>query len=154
MLIQPLPRVEPASATDLPALVALLGELFSIEKDFTPDPRKQELGLRALLNMRDTAAVFVARGPMGEVVGMVSAQLVISTSEGAPSAWVEDLVVRADYRRSGIGKELARQVLEWARGRGATRAQLVYDLDNDSAIGFYDRAGWACTHLGVRRQVL
>ncbi|HSI35522.1 MAG: N-acetyltransferase family protein [Phycisphaerae bacterium] len=154
MLTQPTTRVEPASATDLPALVSLIGELFAIEKDFNPDPRRQECGLRALLNMRETAAIYVARGPTGDVVGMVTAQLVISTSEGAPSAWVEDLVVRAEYRRTGVARELTRQILDWARSRGATRAQLVYDLDNDAAIRFYEHTGWSRTHLGVRRQVL
>jgi GNAT superfamily N-acetyltransferase len=82
---------------------------------------------------------------------MVSAQLVISTAEGAPSAWVEDMVVRADCRGEGLGRALLEALLAWAADQGATRAQLLVDLDNAPALGYYQHLGWQATKLAARR---
>lgn len=140
----------PAGAADIPELIDLLGGLFSIEQDFSPDPEKQRRGLVALL-ASPAGHVAIARGPDARAVGMATAQLVISTAEGAPSAWVEDVVVREDWRGQGLGRALLDAVLDWARAQGAVRAQLLADLDNAPALAFYDRVGWQPTRLGARR---
>jgi GNAT superfamily N-acetyltransferase len=90
----------------------------------------------------------------GTVVGMSSAQLVFSTAEGAWSAWVEDVVVVEAWRGRGLARTLPWYVLDWAARRGATRAQLLVDLDNSLALGFYQRLGWRETRLAARRLVL
>ena len=86
-----------ANETDIADLVQLLSLLFNIEKDFNPDTSKQQTGLELLLKNSTTATIQVAKNDTGKVIGMVSAQLVISTAEGAPSAWVEDMVIDATY---------------------------------------------------------
>ena len=58
----------------------------------------------------------------GEVVGMVTAQLVVSTAEGGPAALVEDMVVDAAERGRGVGRALLEAVEAWAAARGATAA--------------------------------
>lgn len=142
-----------ARETDIPELVDLLGVLFAIEQDFTPAPDKQRRGLAALL-ASPTGHVAIARDANACAVGMATAQLVISTAEGAPSAWVEDVVVREDWRGQGLGRALLDAVLAWARGQGAVRAQLLADLDNAPALAFYDRLDWRPTRLGARRLML
>jgi len=144
-------RIEAAEATDVPALTQLLADLFGIEQDFAPDMSRQQRGLAMLLQDVERAHVAVARDELGRVIGMVTAQLVISTAEGAPSAWIEDMVVAAEFRRQGIGRALLQAVLDWAVQRGATRAQLLVDLDNLPALDYYDRLGWQATRLGARR---
>lgn len=146
--------IEPAGEADVPAMSALLDDLFSIEQDFQPNGEKQMRAMRLLLSMPDRACLLVARDAQGKVAGMVSAQLVISTSEGAPSAWVEDMVVREDCRGAGVGRALLESLLQWAAGRGATRAQLLVDLDNDPALGYYRHLGWQTTRLAARRMLL
>jgi GNAT superfamily N-acetyltransferase len=146
-----LTEITPARATDIPGMLALLAELFSIEKDFRPDPVLQRRGLELLLVRPDSAHAVVARSYTGAVLGMATAQLVISTAEGGPSAWIEDVVVAAGYRGKGIGRGLLGAVLGWAKDRGATRAQLLADSDNVVALAFYDRLGWRPTRLGARR---
>lgn len=141
-----------ASEADIPELIDLLGVLFSIEQDFTPDPDKQRQGLAALL-ASPMGHVAIARDPAGRAVGMATAQLVISTAEGAPSAWVEDVVVREDWRAHGIGRALLDAVVAWADSRGAVRAQLLADLDNAPALAFYARVGWQPTRLGAWRKL-
>ncbi|MGH8670689.1 MAG: GNAT family N-acetyltransferase [Burkholderiales bacterium] len=139
-------RIAEAVPPDVPALVALLRELFT--QDFSPDGARQERGLELLLRMPERARV--ARNEAGCAVGMVSAQLVVST--GTPSAWIKDRVVSSSYRRSGVGKSLLSQALAWAMGNGATRAQLLVDLDNVGAMEFYQHIGWKRT--GAMRLML
>ena len=143
----------PATATDVLQLVALLDELFRIEQDFHPDPDKQRRGLEMLIADPERGVMMVAR-IAGNIVGMVSAQLVMSTAEGAYSAWVEDMVIAPEWRAHGIGKRLLQSALDWARSRGATRAQLLVDLDNAPALGYYEHLGWQATRLGARRLLL
>jgi len=145
--------ITPASEADIPELIGLLAVLFAIEQDFSPDPDKQRRGLAALL-ASPTGHIAIARDTASRAVGMATAQLVISTAEGAPSAWIEDVVVREDFRGKGLGRALLDAVLDWARSRGAVRAQLLADLDNAPALAFYDRIGWQPTRLGARRRML
>ncbi len=144
-------RIRSASTSDLPVLVRLLGDLFSIEADFRPDPERQRFGLALMLADRGSRAVLVAeRG--GEVVGMVTGQLVVSTAEGAPSALVEDMVVLASERGRGAGRALLTAIEAWAAERGATRLQLLADRENVAALAFYGRMGWRGTQLVCLRR--
>ncbi len=144
--------VRDARDSDLDRMVELLGVLFSIEADFHPDPARQRRGLGLLLRERERAAVLVAERD-GRVVGMVTAQLVISTAEGAPSAWLEDLVVDAAERRGGVGRALVAALEARVRAMGATRLQLLADGENAPALAFYARGGWAATRLVCLRRV-
>ncbi|ARU31428.1 hypothetical protein CAP31_06870 [Sulfuriferula sp. AH1] len=143
--------IQAARHEDIPALITLLDALFTIEQDFTPDHAAQHQGLELLLQQPGMAYIAVARHTDGAVIGMASAQLVVSTAEGAYSAWIEDVVVDANYRQHGIGSALLASVLDWAASKGATRAQLLADMDNIPALDFYQRAGWKKTRLVAHR---
>jgi GNAT superfamily N-acetyltransferase len=146
--------LEPAVVDDVPQLVGLLGLLFSIESDFSPDARRQREGLLRLIDDRERALVLVARGQDGRAVGMASVQLVVSTAEGGWSAWIEDVIVAPTHRRAGTGRRLLEHALQWAQDRGATRAQLLADLENLPALAFYETLGWQALKVGVRRIAL
>lgn len=143
-----------ATPADIPDLVTLLHRLFAIEQDFQADPEKQIQGLTRLMASPAMAHIAVARDGDGRVVAMVSAQLVISTAEGAPSAWIEDMVVAPEWQGRGVGRRVLAAVLAWAKDQGATRAQLLADLDNAPALAYYDHLGWQATRLGARRLML
>lgn len=140
-----------AEEKDVAVMVSLLRDLFSIEADFTPDLEKQVAGLNMLISQPSHGVIKVAINNDGTLVGMVSAQLVISTAQGAYSAWVEDMVVDAGFRQQGVGKQLLSAVLDWAREKGATRAQLLVDIENPSALGYYRHLGWEATQLNARK---
>lgn len=142
------PTIRPARISDLPALVDLLCQLFTIETDFVVNPARHARGLRLLLRhaQRGTAAVLVAQ--VGdEVVGMATVQTVISTAEGARSGWIEDVVVRDGWRRSGIGGLLMDEIRSWARRAGVTRLQLLADQRNHPALDFYQHRGFGRSHM-------
>ena len=139
--------LEAATLADIPALIELLGVLFSIEQDFHPDPEKQRRGLELLLARAENATIVVARHKNDGIIGMASAQLVISTASGAPSAWVEDVVIARAYRDRGLGRALLAKLRTWATAKGARRLQLLADADNTPALDFYRHLGWQSTRL-------
>lgn len=143
-----------ATESDIADLAALLATLFSIEADFNADFNSQKIGLSLLIKNIETATIQVARNSAGKVIGMVTAQLVISTAQGAASAWIEDMVVDTGYRENGIGKQLLQNALSWAKNKGATRAQLLVDNENIAAIGYYQHLNWQATQLQARRVFL
>jgi GNAT superfamily N-acetyltransferase len=131
-----------ASAADIPALVALLGELFSIERDFVPDAIKQERGLRLILDNPASGRVFVVRRD-GLVVGMASLLFTVSTAEGGRAAVLEDVIVAAPYRRLKVGRRLVDHVRQWAGAQGIVRLTLLADRDNGAALCFYESEGFS-----------
>jgi GNAT superfamily N-acetyltransferase len=147
-------EIDTANAADIDALVKLLNILFSIEQDFSPDETAQRKGLKLLIEQPAQGQIFVARHPEAGVVGMVSAQLVISTAMGAPSAWIEDMVVFDQFRGMGLGKALLDKAQDWAAAKGAKRLQLVADADNRAALEFYSHLDWQPTRLFAWKKVL
>ena len=140
------PRIRAAGEADLDAMLQLIASLFALEPDFAFDPGKVRRGLHLLLARVEAAALWVAEQD-GQVVGLCSAQIVISTAEGGPVAWVEDVVVSPVLRGQGIGRLLLDAVATWAMRRGLTRLQLLADHENEAALGFYRHQGWQATRM-------
>jgi len=137
---------------DIPDLIQLLKELFSVEKDFKFDPEKQKNGLELLIKKPATVAHVLVVEDKGQCIGLVTVQFVISTDEGAKSALIEDMVIRKDYRHRGIGSRLLDTMISWCRIRGIVRIQLLADKNNLLALRFYKKRGWQSTQLvGYRK---
>lgn len=135
-----------ADHDDIPSLISLLGVLFSIEADFTIDEAKQRSGLEMMLGNPENRCVMVAE-VNGKVVGICTAQLLVSTAEGGLSALIEDLVVDNGFRGRGIGKGLLLSVESWAVEKGARRLELRADRSNTAALAFYEKMNWQHTSL-------
>lgn len=135
-----------AKIEDLPVLLELVEMLFAIESDFEFDSEKVERGLRLFLLHRDAREIFVAENE-AQILGMASVQLLISTAEGAPSGWIEDVILQPQSRGQGVGSQLLGAIENWCQARGATRLQLVYDGENSPALSFYQKFGFAPTKL-------
>jgi ribosomal-protein-alanine N-acetyltransferase len=71
----------------------------------------------------------------------------VSVSDG--EAWVQNLAVRADRQRQGIGATLLEALLVEADRRGARAVLLEVAVDNQAAQRLYDRYGFEA--VGVRR---
>lgn len=145
-------RIRHACPEDLDHLIGLLTVLFAIEADFRPEPHRQRRGLELLL--ADERACLLAAEAGGEVIGMASGQVTISTAEGGPALLVEDVVVRPEWQGRGIGRQLLAALAEWAAARNITRLQLLADRDNAPALAFYAKEGWQATQLICLRRFL
>lgn len=143
-------RAKPA---DISGMVRLLRILFSIETDFLFDEGKQQRGLEMMLSDCTNRCIMVAELNQ-QIVGMCTAQILVSTAEGGIAALIEDLVVEDACRGEGIGKELLLSIEGWAIARGVRRLQLLADQNNTRALEFYRKMEWKVTELICLRKVL
>lgn len=142
-----------ATEDDVTALVEMLGQLFTLETDFEPNPDMQSAGLELMLQDPDIRPVWVAERD-GHIVGMCSLQILVSTAMGTRVGLVEDVFVSYEYRGQGIGTAILKEVETWGRQQGLTRLQLLCEADNTPAIGFYEHTGWQRTHLVAFRKLM
>jgi GNAT superfamily N-acetyltransferase len=82
-----------------------------------------------------------------EIVGMCSAQLLVSTAVGGLKAVIEDMVIAENYRGQRIGHRLLAAVEGWAINQGVKRMDLLADRRNTPALSFYEKANWRGTEL-------
>lgn len=142
-----------ATEADLPAMADLLYELFTLESDFKPEREKQIAGLKLILDTPQIGQLFVLRVD-DKVAGMANALITVSTAQGTRVLLLEDVIVSAKFRATGLGKQLVDHVCAWAQSEGMTRVTLLADKDNAKALAFYDRLGFEKSAMVVRRKGL
>jgi len=146
--------IRQARTDDIPGMCELLTELFSIEADFGPDPRKQALGLGCMIGDPSGGTLLLVAESGGIVVGMATLQTLISTAEGGRVGLVEDVVVAREFRGKGIGSLLLERVADWAQEQKLKRIQLLADKENHPALAFYAGRAWKNTSLICLRKMI
>ena len=69
---------------------------------------------------------------------------------GGERAQIEAVRVRSDRRGSGLGEAVLRWAIEVARDRGCVLVQLTTNAGRPDARRFYERLGFAASHVGVK----
>ncbi len=132
--------IRPALRDDVPAILGLIRELAEYEK-LTHLLAASEADIdRELFGERPAAEALVARTG-GNTVAFALYFHNMSTFLGRRGLWLEDLYVRPDYRRAGIGEELLRSVARIAAERGCGRFEWTVLDWNQPAIDFYRKLG-------------
>lgn len=141
-----------AEMNDVPVLAKMLGELFSMDHEFSADPAKQEKGLREIIGNENNGRVFVlVQGD--EVLGMVSILFSISTALGGRVAVLEDMFIRSDHRWAGNGSLLLKAAISWCASNGILRLTLLTDHNNTPAAAFYKKHGFTKSAMIPLRMV-
>lgn len=135
-----------ATLAELDELVGLLNVLFTQDIEFEPDYAKQKGGVEQIINNPEIGEILVMKAG-GKVIGMVSLLYSISTALGGKVAILEDMVVDANFRRNGLGTELLNEAIAFAQKRGCLRLTLLTDFDNETAIKFYQNAGFSLSKM-------
>lgn len=79
----------------------------------------------------------------GEIVGVFTLLVMDNLGHlGAPSGVVEDVVVREDWRRRGIGREMMGFAMEYCKSRGCYKLALSSNLRREEAHRFYESLGF------------
>ena len=128
--------IRPASPSDAPLILALLGELAAYEK--APEFHLNETDI-----LRDMfgAACSCELSFLGEdPVGVATWYWTYKSFRAARGLFVEDLYVREAFRGRGAGKALLTQLAARAQAQGGFLEWQVLDW-NSRAIGFYEMLG-------------
>ena len=96
-----------------------------------------------LANDHHYIAALATDPAQGEVLGYAGLAV------APPEAWINNIAVRRDQQRSGIGRQLLAELLSYGRAKGATHTMLEVAADNGPAQLMYGRSGFEV--IGVRR---
>ena len=134
--------IRSAREEDCGLLFELIVELATYEKLADQVVGDAETLRRSLFEQRTAEAVLVERG--GETVGYAIFFTTFSTFETRSGVWLEDIYVRPEHRRGGIGLKVMEHLAGLALERGHVRLEWCALTWNEPAMDFY--AG-----LGARR---
>jgi ribosomal protein S18 acetylase RimI-like enzyme len=101
-----------------------------------------------LLEDRDTEFLLATPDDDSPPAGILQLRLRMSVWKAAPDAWLEDLFVREQARRAGVGDALVALAVERARERGARRIELDANEENVAALALYERHGFSARSKG------
>ena len=134
-------QIRPATATDLPVILALIRALAEYEHARPDEVPADEAALRLSLFGPKAAAEVLLATVDGEAAGFAVFFHNYSTWRARHGLYLEDLFVRPEMRGRGYGKALLVELARIARDRCCARLEWAVLDWNTSAIGFYRQLG-------------
>ncbi len=152
-------EIRAATEADAPLLFDLIRELAAYEKLADEVSGDAALLRRSLFEERAAEALLIETAD-GEAVGYAIFFTTFSTFECRSGIWLEDVYVRPEHRRGGIGRAVMEHLAQLADKRGHVRLEWVALDWNEPALSFYAKLGarrlddWKILRLeqdGIRR---
>jgi Acetyltransferases len=134
-------RIRPATEADVQLIFDLICELATYEKLRDAVSGDPEVLRRSLFEQRAAEALIVEVG--GEPIGYAIFFTTFSTFECRSGIWIEDVYVRPEHRRGGIGRAVMEHLAALALERGHVRLDWCALEWNEPALRFYDGLGAA-----------
>lgn len=145
------PTFRLATPADLPAIVRLLADDSlgaGRERDEHPLPPAYAAGFAAM-SAQDGRIILAELD--GAVVGCLQLTVIHGVAQlGLTRAQVEAVRVAASHRGRGIGEALMRHAIELVRQDGCALVQLTTNAARADARRFYERLGFAPSHIGMK----
>src|SRR5438309_11181502 len=145
-------RIRPARSSDVAVIVAMLADdALGRGRERNEDPLPPSY-LQAFERVeRDpNIQLMVAEGEGGEVVGCLQLCILPGlSSQGASRALIEDVRVASLHRSRGIGEAMVQWAVGQAREQGCRLVELLTDHTRVDAQRFYERLGFARSHVGM-----
>jgi GNAT superfamily N-acetyltransferase len=133
-------EIRPATEADVQLLFDLILELAGYEK-LADEVRGDAEVLRRSLFEEKAAEALLLETADGEAVGYAIFFTTFSTFECRSGIWLEDVYVRPEHRRGGIGRLVMEHLAKLALDRGHVRLDWVALEWNEPALNFYDQLG-------------
>lgn len=124
---------------DVETLFSLIVELAEYEKLADKVKGDAEVLRRTLFEERAAEALLLERG--GEAIGYAIFFTTFSSFECRSGIWMEDVYVRPEHRRGGIGRRVIEHLAQLAIERGHVRLEWCALDWNEPALNFYDKLG-------------
>jgi GNAT superfamily N-acetyltransferase len=131
--------IRPANEDDCELLVELIRELAGYEKLADKVVGDAETLRRTLFEQRAAEALVLEAG--GEPVGYAIFFTTFSSFECRSGIWLEDVYVRPEHRRGGVGRQVMEHLAALALERGHVRFEWCALDWNEPALSFYDGLG-------------
>jgi GNAT superfamily N-acetyltransferase len=138
----PLPAdttIRTATEADSGLLFELICELATYEKLRAEVNGDAEVLRRSLFEQRAAEALLIERE--GEAVGYAIFYVTFSTFECRSGVWLEDVYVKPEHRRGGVGRAIMEHLAALALERGHVRLEWCALEWNEPALDFYDGLG-------------
>lgn len=132
-------RIRPATEADAELLFGLILELADYEKLGEGMRGDADVLRRSLFEQRAAEALVIEVGE--EAVGYAIFFTTFSTFECRPGIWLEDVYVRPEHRRGGIGRAVMEHLARLAVEHGAMRLDWCALEWNEPALRFYEELG-------------
>jgi GNAT superfamily N-acetyltransferase len=133
-------QIRAATEADVPLLFDLILELAAYEKLDTAVAGDAEVLRRSLFDQKVAEALLVETAD-GEAVGYAIFFTNFSTFECRPGIWLEDVYVRPEHRRGGIGLAVMEHLARVAAEREYARLEWCALEWNEPALDFYKGIG-------------
>lgn len=133
-------EIRAATEADVTVLFDLILELASYEKLSDAVSGDAEVLRRSLFEQEAAEALLLETGD-GEAVGYAIFFTTFSTFECRSGIWLEDIYVRPEHRRGGIGRAVMEHLAQLAQKRGHVRLEWVALDWNEPALSFYAKLG-------------
>ncbi|MDQ0749748.1 GNAT superfamily N-acetyltransferase [Streptomyces africanus] len=143
-------EIRPATADDIPTIVAMLADdPLGAQRESPDDLTPYLTALERLSADPNQRLVVTARE--GRVVGTLQLTIVPGLSRrGATRSIIEGVRVHADERGSGLGTQLIEWAIDESRRQGCQLVQLTSDKTRTDAHRFYERLGFTASHTGFK----
>ncbi|MDR2762968.1 MAG: GNAT family N-acetyltransferase [Planctomycetaceae bacterium] len=147
-------KIRVASADDADLILQFIYELAEYEQ-LTDSVQITEPVLRDWIT-RGEIEVLIAE-ISGKPVGFALYYFTYSTFRGATGIYIEDLFIRPEFRRNGIGTMFFREIASRAKSRGCFKIDWMVLNWNEKSIEFYKKLGgrpiddWTTYRLDVKQ---
>jgi ribosomal protein S18 acetylase RimI-like enzyme len=128
-----------AGPEDAATIADLLAAFRDWYGDDAPSDEQIRRSVERLLEDERTEFLLAGQPP----VGFAQLRFRPSVWTGADDAWLEDVYIREDARRGGLGRALVEACQERARRRGCRRIQLDCNERNAAALALYESLGFS-----------
>jgi ribosomal protein S18 acetylase RimI-like enzyme len=135
-----------ATAAHAAVIAGLIGEM---ARAFGGERETDESYVPVFLAHPGTAILLAEAGK--HTAGLLAYVIKPNLYHGGSAGIVEELVVRAEYRRRGVGEALLRHALDLLEGAGCVEIALSTDLGNETAQALYRRVGLTEESLELSR---
>ncbi|THD58240.1 GNAT family N-acetyltransferase [Phenylobacterium sp.] len=146
--------LRPARREDVAAIVRLLADdALGAQRDQVSDPPSAAyLDAFDKITANPRALLAVAEDEAGAVIGTLQLTFIAGLSnQGAELALVSAVRVDSALRGRGLGERMMAWAMDEARARGCRQMELLSHASRADAHRFYERLGFAKTHVGMKR---
>jgi len=133
--------IAPATPDDVPLILALITELAEYEHLAHEVKATEPLLREALFCDAPVAHAVIARTGQGTPSGFALFFFSFSTFVGRPGLYLEDLFVRPEFRKRGLGRQLLAHLARVAVERGCGRMEWSVLNWNEMALRVYRGIG-------------